>query len=212
MWYIDTLSAGKYGIRCPMYERLVPWLDMCWVLPRRQMQFLHHGKWNMCWKLLILNNYSITTIAFWISDIKVILHQFWVKKIFPWKFHLQYSGTFTKLFMHVSSRNMFPATRNLQICVHVYQYRPRHCVVETGCFVPMIAEVIMHTFPGLTLEGDSGEEVALTKLWRLTSLSHWSKAKFKSPYVATRVFSPLVKIYENVDIVHMFVEIYRIHY
>jgi hypothetical protein len=60
------------------------------------------------------------------------------------------------------------------------------------------------------LEGDSGEEVAL---WRLTSLSCWSKAKFKSPcnfeespYVAARVFSPLV-IYENVDIVHMFIEI-----
>jgi hypothetical protein len=58
-------------------------------------------------------------------------------------------------------------------------------------------------FAGLTLEG---EEVAL---WRLTSLSPWSKAKFKSPcnfeespYVATRVFSPLV-IYENVDIVHV---------
>jgi hypothetical protein len=31
---------------------------------------------------------------------------------------------FTKLFMHVSSRNMFPTTRNLQIRVHVY--RPRH--------------------------------------------------------------------------------------
>ena len=29
---------------------------------------------------------------------KVILHQFWVKKIFPWKFNLEYSGTFTKLF------------------------------------------------------------------------------------------------------------------
>jgi hypothetical protein len=61
--------------------------------------------------------------------------------------------------------------------------------------------------PGLTLEG---EEVAL---WRLTSLSRWSKAKFKSPcnfeespYVAARVFSPLV-IYENEDIVHMFIEI-----
>jgi hypothetical protein len=30
----------------------------------------------------------------------------------------------TKLFMHVSSRNMFPTIRNLQIRVHVY--RPRH--------------------------------------------------------------------------------------
>jgi hypothetical protein len=63
---------------------------------------------------------------------------------------------------------------------------------------------------GLTLEG---EEV---DLWRLISLSRWSKAKFKSscnfeesPYVATRVFSPLVN-YENVDIVHVFIEIYRI--
>jgi len=27
--------------------------------------------------------------------------------------------------MHVSSRNMFPTTRNLQIRVHVF--RPRHC-------------------------------------------------------------------------------------
>ena len=61
---------------------------------------------------------------------------------------------------------------------------------------------------GLTLEGDSGEEVAL---WRLTSLSRWLKAKFKSPcnfdefpYVTVRVFSPLV------DIVHLFIEIYRI--
>ena len=70
----------------------------------------------------------------------------------------------------------------------------------------------MSYLTGLTLEG---KEVAL---WRLTSLSRWSKAKFKSPcnfeelpYVAARVFSPLV-IYENVDIVHMFIEIYRIRY
>ena len=59
------------------------------------------------------------------KTIKVILHQFWVKEIFPGKFNLEYSGTFTKLFMHVSSRNMFPTIRNLQIRVHVY--RPRHC-------------------------------------------------------------------------------------
>ena len=65
------------------------------------------------------------------------------------------------------------------------------------------------------LEGDSGEEVAL---WRLTLLSRWSKEKFKSPcnfeespYVAAHIFSPLV-IYENVDIVHVFIEIYRIRY
>jgi hypothetical protein len=73
--------------------------------------------------------------------LKVILHQFWVKKIFPWKFNLEYGGTFIKLFMHVSSRNMFPTTRNLQICVHVY--RPRHCCgdwLTFGCFVPMITD------------------------------------------------------------------------
>jgi hypothetical protein len=65
--------------------------------------------------------------------------------------------------------------------------------------------------PGFTLEGDLGKEVTL---WELTSLSRWSKAKFKSPcnfeellYVA-RVFLPRV-IKENVNIV--FIEIYRIH-
>ncbi len=31
--------------------------------------------------------------------------------------------------------------------------------------------------PGFTFEGDSGEEITL---WRLTSLSCWSKTKFKS--------------------------------
>jgi hypothetical protein len=45
----------------------------------------------------------------------MLFNQFWVKKISPWKFNLEYGGTFTKLFMHVSSRNMFPTTRNLQI-------------------------------------------------------------------------------------------------
>jgi hypothetical protein len=64
-----------------------------------------------------------------------------VKKNCPWIFNLEYGGTFTKLFMHVSSRNMFPTTRNLQIRVHVY--RPRHCCgdwLTFGCFVPMIAD------------------------------------------------------------------------
>jgi hypothetical protein len=57
------------------------------------------------------------------------------------KIHLKYGATFTKLFMHVSSRNMFPTTRNLQIRVHVF--RPRHyCgdLLTFGCFVPMIAD------------------------------------------------------------------------
>ena len=38
---------------------------------------------------------------------------------FPWKFNLEYGGIFTKLFMYVSSRNMFPPTRNLQNRVHI---------------------------------------------------------------------------------------------
>jgi hypothetical protein len=37
------------------------------------------------------------------GHIKVILHQFWVKKISLWKFNLEYGGTFTKLFMHEKS-------------------------------------------------------------------------------------------------------------
>jgi hypothetical protein len=72
---------------------------------------------------------------------KVILHKFWVKKCFPWKFNLEYDGIFTKLFIHVSSRNMFPTIRNLQIRVHAYL--PRHCCgdwLTFGCFVPMIAD------------------------------------------------------------------------
>ena len=45
--------------------------------------------------------------------------------ISPLKIQFGIRGTFTKLFMHVSSRNIFTTTRNLQIRVHVY--RPHHC-------------------------------------------------------------------------------------
>jgi hypothetical protein len=41
---------------------------------------------------------------------------------------------------HVSSRTISPASRNMQIRVHVY--RPRHCCgdwLTFGCFAPMIA-------------------------------------------------------------------------
>ena len=61
--------------------------------------------------------------------------------MFPWKINFEYGGTFTKLFMHVSSRNMFPTTRNMQIRMHVY--RPSHCCgdwLTFGYFVPMIAD------------------------------------------------------------------------
>ena len=57
--------------------------------------------------------------------------------------------------------------------------------------------------PGLTFEDDSGEEIGLK---RLTLISRWSVAKFKSPYISL-VFLPRV-IYDNIDIV--FTEIYRI--
>ena len=73
--------------------------------------------------------------------IKEILQQFLVKNFFPWKFNLEYDGTFTKLSMHVSSRNMFPTIRNLQIRLHVY--RPHHCCgdwLTFGCLVPVIAD------------------------------------------------------------------------
>jgi hypothetical protein len=64
-----------------------------------------------------------------------------MKTIFPSKFNLEYGGTFTKLFMHVSSRNMFPTTRNLQIRVQVYR-SCHYCGdwLTFGCFVPMIAD------------------------------------------------------------------------
>ena len=45
----------------------------------------------------------------------------------------------TTIILHVYGRNMFIATRNLQIRVHVY--RPRHYCgnwLTFGCFVPMI--------------------------------------------------------------------------
>ena len=100
---------------------------------------LHHCLNDLRWEVIVhfidigrmvdhhcLKFLFISTLC---EILKVILHQFWVKKISSWKFNLEYDGTFTKLFMHVSSWNMFPTTRNLQIRVHVY--RPHHCVVET---------------------------------------------------------------------------------
>jgi hypothetical protein len=51
---------------------------------------------------------------------------------FPLNIHLKYGGTFTKLFMHVSSRNMFPTTRNLENRVHVC--RPCHCRGDSPYF------------------------------------------------------------------------------
>jgi hypothetical protein len=60
-----------------------------------------------------------------ISDLKVILHQFWVKKIFPWKFILEYVSTFTKLFMHVSNKNN--CKKNLFIRHETDRFLNNHC-------------------------------------------------------------------------------------
>ena len=97
----------------------------------------HHFGFVYCVELCCVFLYFVLVCL----RLRVILHQFWVKKLFPSKFNLEYGGILTKLFMHVSSRNMFPTTRNLQIRVHVY--RPRHCCgdwLTFDCFVPMIAD------------------------------------------------------------------------
>jgi hypothetical protein len=83
-----------------------------------------------------------------LSRFKIILHQFWVKTIFPWKFNFEYGGTFTKLFMHVSSRNMFPRTRNLQIRVHVY--RPRHYLFRWFPIITSWRKVLFRWLPIMT--------------------------------------------------------------
>ena len=85
--------------------------------------------WNECLLKLCSKIYIHLRI---VASFKVILHQVWVKKFSPWKFNLEYGGTFTKQCMHVSSWNMFPTIRNLQIRVHVY--RPRHCCGDFRLF------------------------------------------------------------------------------
>ena len=85
--------------------------------------------WNECLLKLCSKIYIHLRI---VASFKVILHQVWVKKFSPWKFNLEYGGTFTKLCMHVSSWSMFPTIRNLQIRVHVY--RPRHCCGDFRLF------------------------------------------------------------------------------
>jgi hypothetical protein len=89
---------------------------------------------------------------------KVILHQFWMKKIF-----LENSiwNTAVPLFIYVSSRNMFPTTRNLQIRVHVY--RPRHYCgdwLTFGCFVPMIVDndLVKKSFGPMIADHDLGKK------------------------------------------------------
>jgi hypothetical protein len=115
-------------------------------------------------KIYIFRVYHIRIIAKKIGshDMKqtdssiIIVRKFWVKKIFPWKFNLEYGSTFTKLFMHVSSRNMFPITRNLQIRVHVY--RPRHyCGDWLTAYVMYISCCIF--------DNDFGEYRLLLYLW-----------------------------------------------
>jgi hypothetical protein len=70
---------------------------------------------------------------------KVMIAIIWTKQPkvnqSPQQFNLEYGSIFTKLFMHVSSRNMFPTTRNLKIRVHVYRPRHHNACVLTVCFL-----------------------------------------------------------------------------
>jgi hypothetical protein len=84
---------------------------------------------------------------------------------------LEYGSTFTKLFMHVSSRNMFPTIRNLQIRVHVY--RPRHCCgdwLTFRCFVPMIADHDLNIWEQIILFPRTVMQMicAWPKIWTLS--------------------------------------------
>ena len=93
----------------------------------------YHGPLFVFLSFFLAMVLPVLQFSFWLLvPLKVILHQLRVKNIFPWKFNLEYDGTFTKLFMHVSSWNMFPITRNLQIRVHVYPYgrqiKPYHII------------------------------------------------------------------------------------
>jgi hypothetical protein len=64
---------------------------------------------------------------------------------------------------------------------------------------------------GLTLEGIWAKKLPCEG-WLRFLVGQKSPCNFEeSHYVAARIFSPLV-IYENVDIVHVFIEIYRIRY
>jgi hypothetical protein len=61
----------------------------------------------------LLESAAISRVYFCIVKVtfffylEIILHQLWVKKMFPWKFNLEYGGTFTKLFMHVDDSPVY---------------------------------------------------------------------------------------------------------
>jgi hypothetical protein len=76
--------------------------------------------------------------------LRVILHQFWVKKLFPSKFNLEYGGILTKLFMHVSSRNMFPTTKVLSVIEERKHLRHLRYFVTVN-------QIVMATVVDLTL-------------------------------------------------------------
>jgi hypothetical protein len=61
---------------------------------------------------------------------KVILHQFWVKKIFPWKFNLEYGGTFTELYSCMFQVEI--CSQQLEICKSMCMFIVLAIVVETN--------------------------------------------------------------------------------
>ena len=75
--------------------------------------------------------------------VKVILHQFWVKNIFPRKFNLEYGGTFNKLFMHYCGDWL-----------------------TFDCFVPMIADhnLVKKSFGLMIADHDPVFEIRLSNL------------------------------------------------
>ena len=80
------------------------------IKPKGLKRIAKIGYGHLCLReenLSFINNY-----------IKVILHQFWVKKCFHWKFNLEYGGTFTKLFIF----QVEICSQQLEICKSVCMF------------------------------------------------------------------------------------------
>jgi hypothetical protein len=72
---------------------------------------------NFQGKNFFTQNWCNITLSFYFKQFIMIMHILREKNI---HLNLLNSNDISKLLMHVSSRNMFPTIRNLQIRVHVY--------------------------------------------------------------------------------------------
>jgi hypothetical protein len=100
-------------------------------------------------------------------------------------------------------------TMSLSICSMVQLnklIKYRLMFINTICLLENQIPIYQPPFSGYTLEGDSGEEVAL---WRLTSLSRNFE---ESPYVAARCTYFLHLSYMKMSISSTFIEISLIRY